>query len=79
MLGLTGFGLFVVEIVILLVPGFIIGRVCGLPSWSAAASAPLLAFGVTTLAGPASATMGLRWNALVFLIACGLLAAVGFG
>lgn len=79
MLGLTGFGLFVVEIVILLVPGFFIGRVCGLPSWSAAASAPLLAFGVTTLAGPASATMGLRWNAFVFLIACGLLAAVGFG
>lgn len=78
MLDLSGFVLFSVEILILLVPGFLIGRVAGLPAWTAAAAAPLLAFGVATLAGPASASLGLRWNALVFLIACAVLAGVLF-
>lgn len=78
MLDLSGFVLLVVEILILLVPGFVIGAVAGLPAWTAAAAAPLLAFGVTTLAGPASASLGLRWNALTFLIACVGLAGVLF-
>lgn len=79
MLDLSGLILFLVEILILLIPGYLIGRVAGLPAWSAAAAAPLLAFGVTTLGGPASASIGLRWNALVFLVACGVLAGVLFG
>lgn len=79
MLDLSGFVLLLVEIVILLVPGFIIGRVAGLSAWVAVGAAPLLAFGVTTLGGPASASLGLRWNALAFLVACAVLAAVVFG
>ncbi|MGI8721162.1 MAG: DUF6541 family protein [Geodermatophilaceae bacterium] len=79
MLDLSDLVLFLVEIAILLVPGYLIGRVAGLPAWPAAAAAPLLAFGVTTLGGPASASLGLRWNALAFLVACALLAAVLIG
>jgi len=75
-LDLYGLVVFVVEILTLVVPGFVIARVAGLSGWSAAAAAPLLAYGVTTLAGPASAALGLRWNALVFLVACGILAGL---
>ncbi len=76
MLDLSGLVLFVAEILMYVLPGFVIARLAGLSAWSAVAAAPLLAFGVTTLAGPASAALGLRWNVLVFLLSCAVLAAL---
>lgn len=60
---------------VLFVPGLVIGLLAGLPRWTALAVAPLITYGVTAVAGPATAALGVSWGPVALLSATVLVAA----
>jgi hypothetical protein len=54
-------------VVLLWLPGGLLGVIAGLRGWTLAAVAPLLTYTVAGLAGPWSDAIGLRWSMLTFL------------
>ena len=65
-------------VVVLLLPGGLLGALGGLRGWTLAATAPLFTYAVAGLAGPFSSRLGVPWSPLTFALATLLLcAAVG--
>ncbi|MDQ3456330.1 MAG: hypothetical protein M3513_12920, partial [Actinomycetota bacterium] len=60
---------------VLILPGLLVALAAGLRSWAAAASAPLITYGLTALIGPLSAA-GLRWSPLTLAGGAVLLAGL---
>jgi hypothetical protein len=54
-------------LLVLFVPGGLLGALVGLRGWTLAAMAPVLTYTVAGLAGPWSDTIGLRWSMVTFL------------
>ncbi|MBB4853799.1 hypothetical protein HNP40_001179 [Mycobacteroides chelonae] len=51
-------------LLLLFIPGWLIGRACGLPTHSAAATAPALTYGLVGLCIVAFGSIGIPWNSL---------------
>ena len=62
-------GLLLAHIAVLWVPGLALALAVGMRPWIAAASAPLLTYGIATVAGPFTATVGLRWGPTTLILA----------
>jgi len=60
---------------VLVLPGLTICLIAGLPRWTAVAAAPLITYGLTAVAGPLTATLGLSWGPAALLGATILAAA----
>jgi hypothetical protein len=54
-------------LLVLFVPGGLLGALVGLRGWTLAAMAPVLTYTVAGLAGPWSDAIGLRWSMVTFL------------
>jgi len=52
---------------VLVVPGLVICLIAGLPRWTAVAVAPLITYGLTAVAGPLTAAIGISWGPISLL------------
>ncbi|EWM17781.1 DUF6541 family protein [Kutzneria sp. 744] len=68
-----------VYLLVVIVPGFIIGFATGIRGWLLAGASPVLTYGVIGIVGPLAPIMGIRWNALTLFAASALCAAVVYG
>ena len=67
-------------LVVLALPGGLLGALAGLRGWSLAAAAPLFSYAIAGLAGPLYAAAGIGWSASSFAIgAAAVCAVVGAG
>lgn len=69
-------GLLLAHIAVLVVPGAAVAFAAGLRPWTAIASGPLITYGIATVAGPITATVGLRWGPTTLVVATVLAAAL---
>lgn len=68
--------LLLVYVIVLWLPGGVIGGLAGIRGWTLAAGAPMLTYGVAGLAGPWSSAAGIRWGPLTLGVATVLCAGV---
>ncbi|WP_410629553.1 DUF6541 family protein [Amycolatopsis sp. cmx-4-83] len=66
-------------IVVIAVPGLVIGLAVGLRGWALAGLAPLLSYAIGGLTGPWTAALGLPFNPLTYALSTVVFAAVAFG
>jgi hypothetical protein len=73
-------GVIATYVVVLFLPGGLLGLLSGQRGWTLVASAPLFTYAIAGLAGPLYATVGVRWSALSFalgtLVVCIVLGGV---
>lgn len=71
-------GVIGIYVLVLLLPGGLVGLLAGLRGWTLVATAPLFTYGIAGLAGPFSSELGIRWSPLTFALTVLLIcAAVG--
>ena len=68
MLDLSGVAVVLAELLVLFLPGFGVAVGAGLARWPAVAAAPLIGYGLTTVGGPLTASLGVAWNIATFLV-----------
>ncbi|MBB5895396.1 DUF6541 family protein [Kutzneria kofuensis] len=68
-----------VYLLVVIVPGLVIGLASGIRGWLLAAAAPVLTYGVIGIFGPLAPMIGVRWNALTLLTASVLCAVAAHG
>lgn len=66
--GAPDVGLILFYLVVLVLPGGLVGAVGGLRGWSLAGAAPLLTYAVAGLAGPWTTSLGIRWSGPVLAV-----------
>ncbi|WP_158641276.1 DUF6541 family protein [Amycolatopsis eburnea] len=66
-------------IVVIAVPGLLIGLAAGLRGWALAGLAPLASYAVGGLTGPWTAALGVPFTALTYAVSTVVFAAVAFG
>ncbi|HEX4721568.1 MAG TPA: DUF6541 family protein [Pseudonocardiaceae bacterium] len=71
--------LYAVLLVLLFVPGLLVGAAAGLRGWLLAACAPVLTYGVIAMGGPIAPAIFGRWSVGVFALTTVVVALVLFG
>jgi len=67
------------HIAALWVPGLVVAICAGLRPWTAAATAPLLTYGIVTVLAPILGGIGVEWGILPFAVATAIVGAVVLG
>lgn len=65
--GAPDVGLILFYMVVVMLPGAVVGGVGGLRGWQLAAAAPLLTYAVAGLTGPWTTVLGIRWSGAVLI------------
>jgi hypothetical protein len=65
-----------VSLLVLLIPGLVLGLAAGLRLGTAVATAPLLTYGVTTVAATAASAVSFSWRPLTLVVATAVLATL---